>query len=122
MAPVSAAPPTGMSSVNGNGSRSRAHQRLTRSEFNHKPGRGAIEMNPNETALVLIEYQNEFTSPGGKLHDAVKGVMQKTDMLQNTVELVGKARTLGASIVWVPISFAPDYREMSQEPYGILKV
>lgn len=78
-------------------------------------------MNATETALVLIEYQNDFTSPGGKLHDAVKGVMSSTHMLQNTIELVRRAREAGALIVWVPISFAPDYREMSPEPYGILK-
>jgi nicotinamidase-related amidase len=78
-------------------------------------------MNPAETALVLIEYQNDFTSPGGKLHDAVKGVMASTRMLQNTAELVAHARDAGVSIVWVPISFAPDYRELSPEPYGILK-
>ena len=28
-----------------------------------------------KTALVLIEYQNDFTTEGGALHDAVKGVM-----------------------------------------------
>jgi nicotinamidase-related amidase len=28
-------------------------------------------MRANETALVLIEFQNDFTSEGGKLHDAV---------------------------------------------------
>ena len=78
-------------------------------------------MNPKETALCLIEYQNDFTSPGGKLHDAVKGVMQSTHMLQNTAEVVKQARAQGATIIWVPITFAPDYRELSPTPYGILK-
>lgn len=32
----------------------------------------AEKLDPKETALVLIEYQNEFTTPGGALHDAVK--------------------------------------------------
>ena len=36
-------------------------------------------LDPTKTALVLIEYQNEFTTPGGKLHDAVKDVMEKTN-------------------------------------------
>ena len=35
-------------------------------------------MDPKRTALVLIEYQNDFTSKGGTLHDAVKGVMERT--------------------------------------------
>lgn len=78
-------------------------------------------MNPKNTALVLIEFQNDFTTPGGTLHDAVKPVMDKTNMLQNTVETVKKARELGATILHVPISFANGYGELRREPYGILK-
>ena len=29
-------------------------------------------MDPKSTAVVLIEYQNDFTSDGGTLHRAVK--------------------------------------------------
>jgi ureidoacrylate peracid hydrolase len=78
-------------------------------------------MNPANTAIVLIEYQNDFTSEGGKLHDAVKSVMKSTNMLENSVETVNRARELGATIVFVPIQFAPDFREISAMPYGILK-
>ena len=78
-------------------------------------------MDPKKTALVLIEYQNDFTTPGGTLHDAVKGVMAKTNMLANTIETVEKARAAGATIVFVPITFAEGYGEMRPEPYGILK-
>ena len=78
-------------------------------------------MNPTQTALVLIEYQNDFTSLGGSLHDAVKGVMESTNMLANTVATVKQARAAGVTIVYVPITFTPDYRELSPTPYGILK-
>ncbi len=78
-------------------------------------------MDPKTTAVVLIEYQNDFTSEGGTLHDAVKGVMEKENMLPNTVETVEKARELGATIIHAPISFTSDYHELSPTPYGILK-
>jgi ureidoacrylate peracid hydrolase len=78
-------------------------------------------MDPKKTALVLIEFQNDFTTSGGSLHDAVRGVMEKTNMLANTVETVERARTAGATVVFVPISFAEGYGEMRSEPYGILK-
>lgn len=78
-------------------------------------------MSPETTALVLIEYQNDFTTEGGSLHDAVKPVMQSTGMLGNTVSLVAQAREAGALIVHAPISFAADYHEISPSPYGILK-
>ncbi len=73
------------------------------------------------TALVLIEYQNDFTSEGGALHQAVKPVMQSTGMLGHTVATVERARELGALIVFAPIAFTPDYHELSAHPYGILK-
>src|SRR5207249_4440261 len=56
------------------------------------------EMDPKRTAVVLIEYQNDFTSEGGTLHDAVKPVMSSTNMLANTLDTVKKARELGATI------------------------
>lgn len=78
-------------------------------------------MNPKSTAVVLIEYQNDFTSEGGKLHGAVKPVMESSKMLENTVETVKRARELGATIVYVPITFHPDYRELGPQVYGILQ-
>jgi ureidoacrylate peracid hydrolase len=78
-------------------------------------------MDPEKTALVLIEYQNDFTSEGGTLHQAVKPVMESTNMLANTVETVARARELGATIIYAPITFTGDYHELSPTPYGILK-
>ena len=79
-------------------------------------------MNPKTTAVVLIEYQNDFTTPGGKLHDAVKSVMESTNMLENTVEMVNPARNAGATIVYVPLQFARGFNELSPSPYGILGI
>src|SRR5262245_20581682 len=78
-------------------------------------------MDPKKTAVVLIEYQNDFTSEGGTLHQAVKPVMDSTNMLPNTLDLVKKARAMGAAIVHAPITFAEGYGEINPSPYGILK-
>jgi nicotinamidase-related amidase len=80
-----------------------------------------LQLDPATTALVLIEYQNEFTSEGGVLHGAVSAVMDKTGMLPKTVALVDAARAAGVTIMHAPISFAPGYGEISRHPYGILK-
>lgn len=80
-----------------------------------------LELNPATTAVVLIEYQNEFTSAGGVLHDAVSGVMDKTGMLAKTVAFVEAARAAGVTIMHAPITFAAGYGELSRHPYGILK-
>jgi ureidoacrylate peracid hydrolase len=78
-------------------------------------------MDPKKTAMVLIEYQNDFTSDGGTLHQAVKPVMDSSNMLANTIATVERARALGATIIFAPITFTDDYHELSPEPYGILK-
>lgn len=78
-------------------------------------------MDAEKTALVLIEYQNDFTSEGGTLHQAVRPVMESNNMLANTVETVAKARELGATIIYAPITFTDDYHELNPKPYGILK-
>ncbi|MFC8224992.1 cysteine hydrolase family protein [Streptomyces sp. NPDC057287] len=80
-----------------------------------------FRLDPEKTALVLIEYQNDFTSEGGALNGAVAGVMEKTAMLANTVTLAGAARAAGVTIMHAPITFAPGYGELSRHPYGILK-
>ncbi|MDX6546793.1 MAG: hypothetical protein QOG33_343 [Gaiellales bacterium] len=82
-----------------------------------------MNVDPNTTAVVLIEYQNDFTSEGGALHDAVKGVMGETGMMDNTRRVVDEARRAGATIVHAPISFAPGYGELgpSEKVFGILK-
>jgi hypothetical protein len=38
-----------------------------------------FSLDPKETAFVFIEYQNEFATEGGKLHEAVKDAMDKTN-------------------------------------------
>lgn len=78
-------------------------------------------MNNIETAIVLIEYQNDFTSEGGIFHDGVKEVMNHTNMLTNTIALVEQARTADIQVIHVPISFAENYSELTSTPYGILK-
>ncbi len=73
------------------------------------------------TAVVLIEYQNDFASDGGVLHAAVSEVMARTGMLARTCEVVAAARSAGAVVMHAPISFAEGYGEITAHPYGILK-
>ena len=79
-----------------------------------------MQLDPAKTALVLIEFQNDFTTEGGSLHAAVQGVMEQTNMLSNAHEAMEKARAAGATIIHAPISFTDDYRELG-DVYGILK-
>jgi nicotinamidase-related amidase len=68
-----------------------------------------MSIDPKTTAVVLIEYQNDFTTEGGVLHGAVSGVMDATGMLANTRQLVDAARDAGATVMHAPITFAAGY-------------
>jgi nicotinamidase-related amidase len=80
-----------------------------------------MSIDASTTAVVLIEYQNDFVTEGGALHGAVAEVMDKTDMLANTHQVVDAARSAGAVVMHAPITFADGYHEISSHPYGILK-
>jgi nicotinamidase-related amidase len=80
-----------------------------------------MTIDPKTTAVVLIEYQNDFASEGGALHGAVEEVMDKTNMLDNTKRVVDAARAAGVTVMHAPITFAEGYGELSAHPYGILK-
>ena len=80
-----------------------------------------MPVDPSKTAVVLIEYQNEFTSDGGALHGAVEEVMERTDMMANSTRVAEAAREAGATVLHAPITFAEGYNEITSHPYGILK-
>jgi len=66
---------------------------------------GGFVLDPAETALVLIEFQNEFTTEGGALHGAVKECMEATGTVSNAKKAMDAARASGCTIVHCPISF-----------------
>jgi len=79
-----------------------------------------ISLVPEETALVLIEFQNEFTTEGGALHDAVKECMEETGTLKNARKVMDAARSAGCKIIHLPIMYEEGHDELSKTSYGIL--
>ncbi|MCL3861797.1 cysteine hydrolase family protein [Actinotalea sp. K2] len=78
-------------------------------------------MNTESTALVLIEFQNDFTTEGGTLHGAVSEVMESTGMLTNARRALEASRAAGVTVIHSPIAFQEGYHEITSHPYGILK-
>ena len=54
-------------------------------------------------ALLLICYQNDYTKKQGILHHTVQDVMEQTQMLWNTAEVVHKLRKQACTIIHVPV-------------------
>ena len=76
--------------------------------FSPSTAKGGCAVDPSKTAILCIEYQNEFTTEGGKLHGAVKPVMTSTGMLDKSVELRAAARAAGVKVFHEGITFADD--------------
>lgn len=62
-------------------------------------------MKAKETAVVLIEFQNEFCKEGGKLNDLVKDEITRQGTIENGVKLADAAREKGCLIVHSPFIF-----------------
>jgi nicotinamidase-related amidase len=59
-------------------------------------------MRPSETAVVFIEFQNEFCKEGGKLYDLVKESITTTPALENAQRLMAGVREKGCLVVHCP--------------------
>ncbi len=66
-------------------------------------------MKAKETAVILIEFQNEFCKEGGKLHDGVKGEMARQGTIANAMKLAEGARKKGAKVIYAPFVFNENY-------------
>jgi nicotinamidase-related amidase len=55
-------------------------------------GETGLKANTSRTAILLLDFQNEFAKPGGKLHDGVASVMGSTGMLNKVPHVVRAAR------------------------------
>ena len=80
-------------------------------KMSEEESKTVISVSPDETALVFIEFQNEFTTEGGALHDAVKECMEKTGTLANAKKFMDAGRAAGCKIIHVPIIFEEVRRE-----------
>jgi len=82
--------------------------------------KGGSEVVPAKSALVMIEFQNEFTTEGGKLYPAVKEVIESTDMLTKAAALADTVRAAGGKVFHVPIMFKADASDNPNKGIGIL--
>ena len=77
----------------------------------HSRLKGERKMKAEETAVVLIEFQNEFCKEGGKLHDLVKDEIACQQTIEHAVELVRGARERGALVIHCAFVFDEQWVE-----------
>src|ERR1700719_29687 len=69
-------------------------------------------LNPAETALILVDFQYPFTNPAGANYHNVQKELDEKHLLDRTVDLVKKARSLGITVVHITEGYSSDYREL----------
>ena len=77
-------------------------------------------MNLEQTALILIGYQNDYFASDGILHSVVEESSRITNILANTVHLLECLTPTPALLITTPIFFTPNHEELV-DPIGILK-
>ena len=75
-------------------------------------------MRTDQTALVLIGFQNDYFADDGVLHGVIE--VSAKSVLGNTIKLVESLCATDALIISTPIIFTPKYEELV-DPVGILK-
>lgn len=61
-------------------------------------------MNANETAVIFIEFQNDFCAQGGKLHEGVKKELARVGTIDHARKLLDGARQKGCKIIHSPFT------------------
>lgn len=65
------------------------------------------------TAVVLIEPQNDFLSPGGTMYAFIKDELSRRHVIENLVALLRGARSKGVKVMYVPFHpFEPGFPEL----------
>lgn len=77
-------------------------------------------MKAQETALVMIEFQNEFCKEGGKLNPGVSEEIKRQGTIDNALKLASGAREKGVLVIHAPFIFNPSYYDEHQM-VGIVK-
>jgi nicotinamidase-related amidase len=76
-------------------------------------------MQADQTALILIGYQNDYFAEDGILHGVIEEIARINHVLANTLRVIERLAPTEATLISTPILFTPDYEELV-DPVGIL--
>jgi ureidoacrylate peracid hydrolase len=67
---------------------------------------------PDQTAVVMVDFQNNFASPKGAFYSPFADQFRNSHMIENSLNLVKAARELGILVIQVTEGYTDDYREV----------
>lgn len=82
------------------------------------------KVNRSKTAIILVDFQNEFATAGGKLYDDVKDMMISNGMLEKVPKILKAARNANALVIYSPVLMKEkdifDHEDYDPQSYGAL--
>lgn len=81
-----------------------------------------VEIDPDRTAMIVIDMQNAFGSPGGMFDKAGIEITDIQQAVAPTRAAVEAARRAGIKVVYIKMGFQPDLSDLGAEdvPNGFL--
>ena len=73
----------------------------------------------DNSALLLIGFQNDYLAKGGALQQVIEENVQETGVLKNTLQFIEAIEDTSMPIINTPILFSADYSELL-EPKGLM--
>ncbi len=71
------------------------------------------------TALVMIEFVNEWLAPDGKLRGLIKDERQFIHSQEAAQQALAAARKAGMPVIHATLQLSPDYREFGRARFGL---
>ena len=69
-----------------------------------------MAINPDRTALVIIDPQNDFLSEDGVVWDLVGELVEKNEVVSKLKDLIAAAKAAGLDVVYVPYYYDKEYK------------
>lgn len=77
---------------------------------------------PSKSALILIEYVNDWLSPTGGIYPAFQDREQVDTAIANSKIILEEARRRGMHVIHAALKFEPTFKVLGEAKYGLRKM
>ncbi|MRW87508.1 isochorismatase family protein [Pseudoduganella sp. FT26W] len=74
---------------------------------------------PHKSALILIEYQNDWMAVTGGINAQFKDRKQFEDSVANSKQVLAEARRRHMEVIFVTMTLEPSYKVLGQAKFGL---
>jgi len=76
----------------------------------------ALEIVPDRSALLVLDFQNETVEPGGSRYANFQGELAKRNTVANAADAIRWARLHSIEVIFVTVGWRAGYPEQSRSP------